>query len=209
MPGLARSVAHKSGKETKADGRAHRYCTSSRSLAQPIISPSSTPQQRSTSIRRNQQDNPRWEVREFKKEQQEMIARFRRIQEEGTEIGNHESRQEEQPSPDKQRNHHLPSKRRSDYQRQGLGAISPPPKQKRTLPPSFTGQSIPDQPPDNDIRRHWPLFGHPGSSTTISAINKQQAILNHLDDQATFKKGDKDYQVHMKLRCKVGIKLEK
>ncbi|CAG2005095.1 unnamed protein product [Fusarium graminearum] len=25
MPGLARSVAHKSGKETKADGRAYRY----------------------------------------------------------------------------------------------------------------------------------------------------------------------------------------
>ncbi|EWZ78938.1 hypothetical protein FOWG_16879 [Fusarium oxysporum f. sp. lycopersici MN25] len=183
--------------------------TSSRSLAQPIISPSSTPQQRSTSIRRDRQDDPRWEVGEFKREQQEMIARFRRMQEEGTEIGNHESRQEEQPSPDKQRNHHLPSKRRSDYQRQGLGVVSPPPKRKRTLPPSFTGQSIPDQPPDNDIRRHWPLFGHPGSSTTISAINKRQAILNHLDDQATFKKGDKDYQVHMKLRCKVGIELEK
>ncbi|KAK6703755.1 hypothetical protein SNK04_013690 [Fusarium graminearum] len=35
--------------------------TSSRSLAQPIISPSSTPQQRSTSIRRDRQDDPRWE----------------------------------------------------------------------------------------------------------------------------------------------------
>ncbi|EMT67894.1 hypothetical protein FOC4_g10000150 [Fusarium odoratissimum] len=73
----------------------------------------------------------------------------------------------------------------------------------------FTGQNIPYQPPDNDIRRHWPLFGHPGSSTTISAINKRQAILNHLDDQAIFKKGDEDYQVHMKLQCKVGIELEK
>ncbi|VTO87342.1 unnamed protein product [Fusarium graminearum] len=136
--------------------------TSRRSLAQPIVSPSSTPQQRSTSIRCDRQDDPRWEVEEFKRQQQEMIACFRRMQEEGTEIVNHESRQQEQPSPDKQRNHHLPPKRRLDYQRQGLGVVSPPPKRKRILPPSFTGQDIPDQPPDNDdIRRHWPLFGHP------------------------------------------------
>ncbi|RKK12598.1 hypothetical protein BFJ67_g18075, partial [Fusarium oxysporum f. sp. cepae] len=161
------------------------------------------------SMRRDRPDDLSWEVEEFKREQQEMIARFRRMQEEGTEIVNHESRQQEQPGPDKQRNHHLPSKRRSDYQRQGLGVVSPPPKRKRTLPPSFRGQNIPDQPPDNDIRKHWPLFGHPGSSTTISAIKKRQAILDHLDDQATFKKGDEDYKVHMKLRCKVGIELEK
>ncbi|RBA11787.1 hypothetical protein FPRO05_14224 [Fusarium proliferatum] len=167
--------------------------TSRRSLTQPIASLSSIPQQRSTSIRCDRQDDPRWEFGEFEREQQEMIARFRRMQEEVIEI----------------RNHHLPSKRRPDYQRQGLEVVSLPPKRKRTLPPSFTGQNIPDQPPDNDIRRHWPLFGHPGSSTTTSAINKRQAILNHLDDQATFKKGDEDYQVHMKLRCKVGIELEK
>lgn len=65
-----------------------------------IVSPSSTPQQRSTSIRRDRPDDPRWEVEEFKREQQEMIACFRRMQDEGAEIVNHESRQQEQPSPD-------------------------------------------------------------------------------------------------------------
>jgi hypothetical protein len=175
------------------------------------------------STRRNQSDNLRREIeelkkgqqelreeqQEFKREQQEMIAFIRRFQEESTQTVNCESRQQEQPDPDDQRNSHLPSKMRSDYQQQGLGSISPPPKRKRTLPPSLKGNNIPDQPPGNNIQRHWPLFGHLDSSTSTGAINKRRAILDHLDDQATFKKGDEDYKIHTKLRCKVGTELQK
>ncbi|KAI3572849.1 hypothetical protein IWW34DRAFT_824118 [Fusarium oxysporum f. sp. albedinis] len=188
-----------------------------RSLTQPIISPSSTPstyrrtvqQQRSMSSRHDRPDDPSREIEESEREHQEMMEFFRRIQEEDEEILNRESRQQDQPGPNKRRGINLPSKKRSDHQRQGSRDISRPLKRKRTLPPSFRGLNIQDQSPGNDTRRHWPLFGHPGGSTTTSAINKRQAILNHLNDQATIKKGDEDYKVQMKLRCKVGTELEK
>jgi hypothetical protein len=38
----------------------------------------------------------------------------------------------------------------SEYQRQGPGDISPPSKRKRALSPSFRGQNIQDQPPNNN-----------------------------------------------------------
>ncbi|KAF5232826.1 hypothetical protein FAUST_8529 [Fusarium austroamericanum] len=93
---------------------------------------------------------------------------------------------------------------------EGAGSMSPPPpKRKRTLPPSLKGNNIPDQPPSTTIQRRWPLLGHPESSTSTAAIDKLEAIVDHLEGQATFKKGDEDYKIQTKLRCKVGSELRK
>ncbi|WXC51011.1 hypothetical protein QX201_010716 [Fusarium graminearum] len=99
---------------------------------------------------------------------------------------------------------------RSDRRQQGAGSMSsPPPKRKRTLPPSLKANNIPGQTPSTTIQRRWPLLGHPESSTSTAAIDKREAIVNHLESQATFKKEDEDYKIQMKLRCKVGSELQK
>ncbi|KAM0348439.1 hypothetical protein ACHAP4_010954 [Fusarium culmorum] len=148
---------------------------------------------------RTQSDNLRREIdalrreqQEFRREQQEMFALIRSLQEERTPTVNFESRQQEQPDPDNQTNSQLPFKMQSDHQQQGPGSLSPPPKRKRkrTLPPSPKGDGILDQHPSTVIQRQWPLFGHLDSSTSGSAV-------------------DEDYEIHMKLRCKVGTRLEK
>ncbi|KAF9769444.1 hypothetical protein IL306_013138, partial [Fusarium sp. DS 682] len=139
-----------------------------------------------------------------------MQAFFTSIQEEDEELLDRESywQRQEQVVHNQLRHNHNSSTKRPIHQQDRLNDIAPPSKRRRTLPSSFTGQHDRDQSHDNDDTWSYrPLFGYPGDITTSGALEKRQAILDHLDRRVGFSDDENLIRAKMKL-WSLGERLE-
>jgi hypothetical protein len=183
--------------------------TSRRSLAEPAAPPSSsqprsrraTQQRQSWSSSQDPPDHESIQSEEATRERQERSTYLYRTQKEDREAIERESgrQYQEQAAQNKLRYNKNGSTKRSNYQGYRLKDTVPPPKHRQTLLLSFTGRDSRDQSHNNNNQSYWPLFGYPGDITTISAINRRQAILNHLSSQVGFSEDKNLFRAKTKL----------